>query len=114
MYCRNCGKEIANDVKFCPACGSSQEQTPQQPVINIVNTNANVHGYGNYIPKHKWTAFWLCFFLGYFGAHRFYVGKSGTGVLWLFTCGMFGIGWLIDLIVILCCGFRDKMGQPLI
>lgn len=49
----------------------------------------------------KWVAFLLCFFLGYFGAHKFYEGKTGMGVLYLFTAGLFGIGWFIDTIVIL-------------
>lgn len=31
MYCYNCGKEIAETVKFCPYCGAEQKQ-PQQPV----------------------------------------------------------------------------------
>lgn len=42
------------------------------------------------------TAFWLCLFLGYFGVHRFYLKKSGTGLLWLFTCGCLTIGWIVD------------------
>ena len=49
----------------------------------------------------KWIAFLLCFFLGYFGAHKFYEGKTGMGVLYLFTAGLFGIGWFTDTIVIL-------------
>lgn len=51
--------------------------------------------------KNKWVAFCLCLFLGVFGAHKFYEGKVGMGVLYLFTLGLFGIGWLVDLIMIL-------------
>ncbi len=39
-------------------------------------------------------------FLGIFGAHRFYLGKIGTGILWLCTGGLFGIGWLIDFLTL--------------
>jgi TM2 domain-containing membrane protein YozV len=35
-------------------------------------------------------------FLGIFGVHRFYMGKWGTGLLWLFTGGLLGVGWLVD------------------
>ena len=49
----------------------------------------------------KWVAFFLGLFLGVFGAHKFYEGKAGMGVLYLFTFGLFGIGWFIDLIKIL-------------
>lgn len=46
------------------------------------------------------TEFILCLFLGYFGAHKFYERKIGLGILYLFTFGLCGIGWLIDLIVL--------------
>ena len=42
----------------------------------------------------------LCIFLGYLGAHRFYLGRWGTGLIWLFTGGLFGIGYLIDIVLI--------------
>ena len=52
----------------------------------------------------------LCFFLGMFGIHRFYVGKIGTGILMLLTFGGFGIWTLVDFIVIVCGNFKDKGG----
>ncbi|MEO3777192.1 TM2 domain-containing protein [Micromonospora sp. B11E3] len=55
----------------------------------------------------------LCFFFGIIGVHRFYVGKTGTGILQIVTFGGLGLWTLIDFIVILVGGFRDKQGQPL-
>lgn len=51
--------------------------------------------------KNKWVALLLCLFFGSFGVHRFYEGKIGTGILYLFTLGFFGIGVLIDFFKIL-------------
>jgi TM2 domain-containing membrane protein YozV len=47
--------------------------------------------------KSKGTAYLLWFFLGLLGVHRFYLGKTGTGILYLFSLGLCGIGWLVDL-----------------
>lgn len=118
MYCRNCRKEIPEDTKFCPDCGTSTGAAPAQlqyqpPVIDVVNNNVNHNSGFGYIHKNRWDAFFLWLFLGWLGAHRFYVGKIGTGLSWLPTCGFFGNGWLLDLIIILLGGFRDKAGQPL-
>ena len=55
----------------------------------------------------------LCFFLGGLGAHRFYVGKVGTALLMILTLGGFGIWLLIDFIMILTGGFKDKEGRDL-
>jgi len=46
------------------------------------------------------------------GLHRVYVGKTGTGILWFFTCGMFLIGQIVDFILILAGRFQDKEGRP--
>ena len=104
MYCRKCGNVISDDAKFCPACGTA---TGADTVIINYNDNET------YPYRSRWAAFFLCLFLGGLGLHRFYVGKIGTGVLWLLTAGCCGVGWLVDLILIVCGSFRDKAGYPL-
>lgn len=47
-------------------------------------------------PRDYTVAWLLLTFLGVLGAHRFYLGKVGTGLLWLFTGGLCGIGWAYD------------------
>ena len=55
----------------------------------------------------------LCIFLGGLGVHRFYVGKIGTGILWLLTMGLCGVGTLIDLILIIVGNAKDKQGNKI-
>lgn len=64
-------------------------------------------------PKSFLTTWLLSLFLGIFGVDRFYLGKVGTGLLKLFTLGGLGVWVLIDLIIILAGGMRDKRGLPL-
>ena len=63
--------------------------------------------------KSKTTAIILSVLLGQLGVDRFYLGYVGLGVVKLITCGGFGIWWLIDLIMIITGGFRDKNGYQL-
>ena len=53
----------------------------------------------------------LCFFLGMFGVHRFYVGKILTGILMIVTLGGLGIWALVDFIMIAVGSFKDKHGR---
>jgi TM2 domain-containing membrane protein YozV len=56
----------------------------------------------------------LCIFLGIWGAHRFYTGKTGSAVAQLLTFGGCGIWTLIDLIMIITGDFTDANGQRLV
>ena len=55
----------------------------------------------------------LCIFLGFLGAHRFYVGKKITAAFELVTLGGLSIWWFVDLIFIICGNFTDKEGKVL-
>lgn len=113
-FCKFCGEKIPEDSIVCTKCGRQVENTSQTQnggiTINNV-ANANVTS-----KESEWivapspiitskeidknTALLLCIFLGYFGVHKFYEGKIGMGVLYLFTAGLFGIGWIADIITI--------------
>ena len=131
-YCVYCKTHILNAKEKCPNCGNSRfafddEPTPPaqpvQPEFRTVYVEKPVYQ-TVYVEKpvavpqqseRSWiAALILCLLTGVWGFHRFYVGKVGTGVLFLLTCGGFGIGWLIDMISILTGNFRDNYGLPLI
>lgn len=103
--CERCGAQTLPDAVFCGRCGHPVGR-PYRP-INL-NPDEPVSAYSGLV------ALLLCFFLGYLGIHRFYVGKIGTGILYLVTGGLFGIGWLIDLIIIATGRFRDYYGFRLV
>ena len=110
-FCKWCGEKIAADAEICPKCGRRVETIPiataTTPQVVINNSNQNVNaavGMAPAVPlraRNKWTAFFLCLFLGLVGAHKFYEGKTGMGILYLFTGGLFVVGAFIDLFVIL-------------
>lgn len=123
--CDNCGAPFDGGV--CPYCGQAAEHTGasdpasfntgfQQNTAPVYHTaqQPTAAPYSQPTPaaspKSKWTAFFLCLFLGYFGIHRFYIGKIGMGVLYLFTYGLFGIGWIVDLIMIATGKMQDSNG----
>lgn len=60
--------------------------------------------------KSKAVALLLCVFLGFFGVHRFYVGKIGTGILYFCTAGVCCCGWIADIVNICRNRFTDGIG----
>jgi TM2 domain-containing membrane protein YozV len=98
-FCRACGKQVHQSAIACPGCGA-QQATGAAPL-------------GSATDKRILPALLLCFFVGFLGVHRFYVGKVGTGLLMLFTLGGFGLWTLIDFIMIVCGSFKDKAGNTL-
>lgn len=94
-YCFNCGSVIDSRAVVCPKCGVPQPDVPKNNQLN-----------------YRWlTAFLLTLLLGYFGIHRFYLGRVGTGILMLVTLGGLGIWYLIDLILVVTGGLKDGNGN---
>lgn len=51
--------------------------------------------------KSKWISFFLCLFFGIFGIHKFYEGRILFGIIYLCTGGLFGVGVIVDLIILI-------------
>ena len=101
-FCPKCGAPVGDSATFCPKCGTSLQAQPASPLDSKVPSDG------------RWLiALLLCFFLGCLGIHRFYVGKTGSGIAMLLTCGGCGIWALVDFIMILVNSFTDKDGRPL-
>lgn len=115
-YCSYCGTKNTEQEAAPGRKRADQNKTEPQVVYHVYNVQEPVPAayYPAQSAKSRWTAFLLCFFFGVFGVHRFYVGKIGTGVLWLLTFGIGGLGWLVDLIVIACGSFKDERNLPLL
>lgn len=111
--CGYCGyrEETASNAANTAAAGQQPAAQPQVIINNqTVVSGDNVQGVSS---KSKLVALLLSIFFGGLGIHRFYVGKIGTGILYLLTAGLFGIGWLVDIVLIACGSFKDSLGLPL-
>ena len=104
-FCEFCGNKVAIDAVLCPKCGKQLEELKTEPSNSnpqvVINNSNTINGAYGRKQCDKWIALLLCIFLGVFGGHKFYEGKTGMGILNLLTVGLFGIGCLIDCIVLL-------------
>lgn len=78
-----------------------------------LNNGEKIQPTGEKSKKDWLTTLLLCLFAGGLGIHRFYVGKIGSGLLYLYTVGFLGIGTLIDLINIVRGKFIDINGNTI-
>lgn len=102
IYCKECGRQISSQAHTCPYCG--------RPMGYNNTQEANTHDPNR--SKYDWlTTLLLCLFLGEFGIHSFYTGKTLIGVAQLLTAGGCGIWWVIDFIMIIVGSFRDDEGK---
>lgn len=129
MVCKSCGAVIESNLNECPYCGREIEKAKQQEPQTVIINNYNYASSEQKAPrvqkinqtinvefvsdKNKIVALVLCILLGYFGVHKFYVGKKSSGVLYLFTCGLMGIGWFVDIFLIATGKFKDSHGLKL-
>lgn len=107
-FCQHCGEQIDSDCVICPKCGKQVGEVGGNDRNIIINNSSSASAaasasasayvgsgvYGRL--KNKWVALLLCIFT--ICGHKFYEGKVGMGILYLCTVGLFGIGWIIDII----------------
>lgn len=99
------------------ATGTQTQYNTQQAGQWAPNNTYNNNYYYAGMPvsyKNRLVMLLLCVFLGYIGIHRFYAGKIGTGILYIFTGGLFGIGVIVDIIMIATGSFKDSNGCPVL
>jgi len=122
MFCTNCGNEVQESAIACPKCGLSPRtekkycyncgiEVNEKQVMCVkcgVSLKNVKYSDPNTSEKSRLITFLLCFFLGTFGAHRFYVGKITSGIMQiLFGWATLFIWPLVDLIMILAGNFKD-------
>lgn len=139
MFCRNCGKEVAeqavmcvhcgvpprNGTKFCWNCGESTDPVAEFCVKCGAGLKAAPASGTQY--KSKMAAGLLGIFLGALGIHRFYLGYTAIGLIQLLvsviggivTCGIaaaaVGVWGLVEGILILTGSInKDAQGNPLV
>ncbi|MDD3410916.1 MAG: TM2 domain-containing protein [Eubacteriales bacterium] len=123
-YCAYCKSRIGAEDRKCPSCGSTTFVTqPEEPaaqpsaepqvVYQTIHHTVYVEKEAQRSESNRWIALILCLLGGMIGLHRFYTRKVGTGVLYLLTGGLCGMGAIVDFLTILFGSYRDKDGRKL-
>lgn len=88
VFCRACGTSLHESATDCPNCGAKQQQA---------------------FTKSKITAVLLCFFVGFIGIHRFYLGRPWSGICYILFCwtGITMIVAFIEFIILACTDERE-------
>ncbi|MBQ2767712.1 MAG: TM2 domain-containing protein [Clostridia bacterium] len=127
MYCKNCGKQIADGAAFCVNCGfavgTGKNHCPtcgapvQSGAAACVQCGTMVNPPQAAPAKSKLAAGLLGIFLGGFGVHNFYLGYTGKAIAQIllnFLCGIGAIWGFIEGILILVGNINtDANGVPL-
>lgn len=108
--CLKCNEPISKSDVFCTHCGTKILKVNDKQAMPKRDQNTLS---GSTSPKSPELTYFLCLLLGGLGAHRFYLGKKGTGLLMLLTAGGLGLWVLVDLILITTNKFEDKQGKML-
>lgn len=119
IKCENCGSRDFTQVDgyyVCDYCGTKYKDDEEKDTTTEQNETAKkVENFFEQLSseankasqeieknvsnkEHEIIQLILCFFLGGLGAHKFYNKKIGAGILYLFTYGLFGIGWFVDTV----------------
>ncbi|WP_295993184.1 TM2 domain-containing protein [uncultured Alistipes sp.] len=97
MFCSHCGLKIEDTARFCPHCGADLQGRPSAVVLEE-SQNAGVGPAAYRSRKEKAIALILCFLLGCWGGHRFYLGEKASAVT-MFVIGLFGLFLFIPLLI---------------
>ena len=107
--CPQCGAPVAANSAKCEYCGAtitpSVNQTAQpNPQVVYVQQPVYNSERANWPIKNKIVAGILALFLGGIGVHKFYLGQTGKGILYLLFCWTYipSLLALIEAITILC------------
>lgn len=123
IKCPNCGAPLillrnGREAK-CEYCDSEfeietdeEEMEPDRPTESYEYGHTRAVSSTKPSPKSKKVCMALCICFGWLGIHQFYVGKIGWGIAYMFSYGLFFIGWIGDISKIAKGEFTDSEGCP--